>query len=88
MQRCTASKFTESRVDRRAGRISVGIAGPFHETSTIALVAILFDSSDIKGDATKALRSIIDEEFIPTDLEVGIIRTDGAGGLANSSSLT
>ena len=56
--------------------------------STIALVAILFDSSDIKGDTTKALRSIIDEEFIPADLEVGIIRTDGAGGLANSSSLT
>ena len=34
-----------------------------------------------KSDATKALRSIIDEGITPAGLKVGIIRTGGGGGL-------
>ena len=83
-------KSTETRADKRAGRVFIDLAGPFHveslagsrfamlcvdDFSRYKIVAIMAK----KSDATAVLRAIIAKYFAPAGLNIGVIRTDNGG---------
>ena len=80
-------KSTEARADKRAGRVFIDLAGPFHvESLARSRFAILSvdDFSRYKiavlmaktGDATVVLGPILARHFAPAGLNIGVIRTD------------
>ena len=83
-------KSTETRAEKRAGRVFIDLAGPFHveslagsrfamlcvdDFSRYKIVAFMAKTSD----ATVVLRAIIARYFEPAGLNIGVIRTDNGG---------
>ena len=92
VMRHAAPKCTETRADKRAGRVFIDLAGPFHveslEGSRFAMLLVdNFSRYKIvafmakKSDATAPLRAIIARYFAPAGLNIGVIRTDNGGEL-------
>ena len=83
-------KSTETRADKRAGRVFIDLAGPFHVKSLagsrLAMLCV-DDFSRYKivvlmaktSDTTAVLRAIIATYFAPAELNIGVIRTDNGG---------
>ena len=85
--RHAVSKSTETRVDKRAGRVFVDLAGPFHVESMVGSRFAMLCVDDFsrykivtfmakKSDATAVLRAIIARYSAPAGLNIGVIRTD------------
>ena len=81
---------TETRADKRAGRVFIDLAGPFHvESLAGSRFSILcvddFSRNKIvafmakKSDATAVLGAIIARYFAPVGLSIGVMRTDNGG---------
>ncbi|CAN0431803.1 unnamed protein product [Ascophyllum nodosum] len=83
-------KSTETRADKRTGRVFIDLAGPFHaeslagsrfamlcvdDFSRYKIVAFMAKTSD----ATAVLRAIIARYFAPAELNIGVIRTNTGG---------
>ena len=83
-------KSTETRADKRTGRVFIDLTGPFHaeslagsrfamlcvdDFSRYKIVAFMAKTSD----ATAVLRAIIARYFTPAELNIGVIRTDNGG---------
>ena len=90
VMRHTVPKSTETRADKRAGRVFIDLAEPFHveslagsrfamlyvdDFSRYNIVAFMAKTSD----ATAVLRAIIARYFAPAGLNIGVIRTDKGG---------
>ena len=80
-------KSTETRVDKRAGRVFIDLAGPFHMESLAGSRFAMLCVDDFsrykivafmakKSDATAILKAIIVRYFAPAGLNIGVIRTD------------
>ena len=83
-------KSTETRADKRAGRVFIDLAGPFHVESLAGSRFAMLCVDDFsrykivafmakKSDATAVLRAIIAKYFAPAGLNIGVIRTDNGG---------
>ena len=83
-------KSTETRADKRAGRIFIDLAGPFHVESLAGSRFAMLCVGDLsrykivafmakKSDATAVLRAIIARYFAPAGLQIGVIWTDNGG---------
>ena len=83
-------KSTETRTDKRAGRVFIDLAGPFHVKSLAGSRFAMLCVDDFsrykivafmakKSDATVVLRAIIARYFAPAGLNIGVIRTDKGG---------
>ena len=83
-------KSTESRADKRAGRVLIDLAGPFHVESLAGSRFAMLCVDDFsrykivafmakKSDATAVLRAIIVRYFTPAELNIGVIQTDNVG---------
>ena len=87
VMRHAVPKSRETRADKRAGRVLIDLAGPFHveslagsrfamlcvdDFSRCKIVAFMVKTSDAKA----VLRAIIARYFAPTGLIIGVIRTD------------
>ena len=90
VMRHAVSKSPETRADKRAGRVFIDLAGPFHveslagsrfamlcveDFSRYKIVAFMAKTSD----ATAVLRAVIARYFAPAGLNIGVIRTDNGG---------
>ena len=90
VMRNAVPKSTDTRADKRAGRVFIDLAGPFHveslagsrfamlcvdDLSRYKIVAFMAKTSD----ATAVLRAIIARYFTPAGLNIGVIRTDNGG---------
>ena len=83
-------KSTETRADKRAGRVFTDLAGPFHVESLSGSRFAMLCVDDFsrykivafmakKSDATAVLRAIIARYFAPAGLNIGVIRTENGG---------
>ena len=76
-------KSTETRADKRAERVFIDLAGPFHVESLAGsrFVMLCVDVAFMakKSDATAVLRVIIARYLAPTGLNIGVIQTDNGG---------
>ena len=81
---------TETRADKRARRVFIDLAGPFHveslaESRFAMLCVDVFSRYKFvvfmvkKSDATAVLRAITNRYFAPAGLNIGVIRTDNGG---------
>ena len=90
VMRHAVPKSTETRADKRAERVYIDLAGPFHVESLAGiryamlcvdgfsrykLVAFMVKTSD----TTAVLSAIIARYFAPAGLNIGVIRTDNGG---------
>ena len=90
VMRHAVPKSTETRADKRAGRVLIDLAGSFHveslagsrfamlcvdDFSRYKIVAFMAKTSD----ATAVLRAIIARYFAPAELNIGVIRTHTGG---------
>ena len=80
-------KSTEIRAAKRAGRVFIDLAGPFHVESFAGSRCAMLCVDDFsrykivafmakKSDATAVLRAILARYFAPAGLNIGVIRTD------------
>ena len=80
-------KSTEVRADKRAGRVLIDLAGPFHVESLAGSRFAMLSVDDFSrykiavlmaktGDATVVLGPILARYFAPAGLNVDVIRTD------------
>ena len=83
-------KSTETRADKRAGKIFINLTGPFHVESLAGSRFSMLCVDDFsqykivafvakKSDATAVLRAILARYFSPIGLNIGVIRTDNGG---------
>ena len=90
VMRYTVPKSTETRADKRAGRVLIDLAGPFQVESLAGSRSAMLcvdDSSRYKivafmaktSDATAVLRAIIARYFAPAGLNIDVIRIDSVG---------
>ena len=86
VMRHTVPKSTETRADKRSGRVFIDLAGPFHVESLAGnrfAILCVDDFSRYKtiafmaktSDATAVLGAIITRYFAPAGLSIGVIRT-------------
>ena len=90
VMRHAVPKSTETRADKRAGRVFIDLARPFHVESLAGsrfamlgvddfarykIVALMAKTSDTTG----VLKTIIAGYFAPAGLNIGVIRTDNGG---------
>ena len=90
VMRHAAPKSTEARADKRARRVFIDLAGPFHVESLAGSRFTMLCVDDFsrykivafmakKSDVTAVLRVIIARYFAPAGLNIGFIRTDNGG---------
>ena len=83
-------KSTENRADKRAGRVFIDLARPFHVESLAGSRFAMLSVDDFsrykivvfmakKSDTTAVLRAIIASYFAPAGLNISVIRTDNGG---------
>ena len=91
VMRHAVPKSTETRADKRAGRVIIDLAGPFHVESLAKRRFAMLCVDDFwrykivafiskKSDATTVLRAIIARYFAPPGLNIGVIQIDNGGG--------
>ena len=90
MVRHIVPKSTESRAEKRAGRVFIDLAGPFHVESLAGSRFAMLCVDDFsryrivafiakKSDATAVLRVIIAKYVAPAGLNIGVIRINNGG---------
>ena len=90
VMRHAVAKSTETRADKRAGRVFIDLAGPFHVESLAGSRFSMLCVDDFwrnkivafmakKSDATAVLGAIIARYFAPAGLSIGVMRTDNGG---------
>ena len=90
VMRHAVPKSTETRADKRAGRVIIDLAGPFHVESLAKSRFAMLCVDDFsrykivafiskKSDATTVLRAIIARYFAPPGLNIGVIQIDNGG---------
>ena len=90
VMRHAVPKSTETRADKRAGRVFIDLARSFHVESLAGSRFAMLCVDDFsrykivafmakKSDATAVLRAIIARYFAPAGLNIGVIRTDNGG---------
>ena len=90
VMRHAVPKSTETRADKRAGRVFIDLARTFHVESLAGSRFAMLCVDDFsrynivafiakKSDATAVLRAIIARYFAPAGLNIGVIRTDNGG---------